>query len=106
MAGEHPDPEYDKQRLEYGRIALGVLNSHILEGGPGPATQKHFMDLFHEEADRVGDDKAVGIAATKIATGMTYIAWELIALRAVESGTAECDSLEELGRIFNPPNGG
>lgn len=61
------------------------------------------MDFLDEEVARVGDDKAVGDTATKIAAGMIYLAWELIALREPESGTAECDSLEELGRVFNPP---
>jgi len=33
---------------------------------------------------------------------MTYVAWELLAMREAEVGKTPAETLEELGRIFHP----
>jgi hypothetical protein len=61
-----------------------------------------WKSLIYEEADKVGDDKAVAVASTKVATGMTHVAWELLALREAETGNTIAETLQHLGRVFNP----
>ncbi|OBG20773.1 hypothetical protein [Mycobacterium sp. 852002-51057_SCH5723018] len=103
MVGEQQDPDSERVRLEYARIALGMLNSHVIEGGPKSTAIDQWKGLIYEEADKVGDDKAVAVASTKVATGMTYVAWELLAMRESETGRKVTETLEHLGRVFNPP---
>jgi hypothetical protein len=113
MVGEHEDPEREQVRLEHARKALAMLNSHVIESGPGTMTQDLLKSWVLEDLasqdfggrtpDKIDEEGAVARTSTRLATGMTYVAWELLALRETEKGVSPAQTLEELGRIFHPP---
>jgi hypothetical protein len=111
MVGEQQDPEKEHWRLEHARKAIAMLNSHVIENGPGEMTQDLIKSLIREDleenfdrpVDEIDEDGAVARTASRVSTGMTYVAWELLAMREAETGKSPAETLEELGRIFNPP---
>jgi hypothetical protein len=114
MVGEQQDPEREQRRLEHGRKAIAMLNGHVIENGPGEMTQQLLLSWLREDLaevdlggrvpDEIDEEGAVARTALRLSTGMTYVAWELLAMREAETGKTPAETLEELGRIFNPPS--
>ncbi|ORB59654.1 hypothetical protein BST43_06560 [Mycobacteroides saopaulense] len=102
MVGEQQDPEKEQRRLSHARMALGILNSHVIDGGPGELTLDQLWSLVEETVEEDGPEKAVLNMCSRLATGLNYVAWELLALREAEVGKTPTESLQELGRTFNP----
>lgn len=102
MVGEQLDPEKERRRLSHARMALGILNSHVIDGGPGELTIDQLWSLVKETAEEDGPEKAVLNMSSRLSTGLIYVAWELLALRETEVGKTPTETLQELGRIFNP----
>jgi hypothetical protein len=102
MVGEQEDPEKEQLRLEHARTALAMLNSHVIENGPGPMTVELYQAMATEAIPADGEESAPNKTSARLFTGMTYIAWELLAMREAEVGKTPAETLEELGRIFHP----
>ena len=87
-----------------------MLNSHVIEGGPGPMTQdllkswirEDLEENFDRPTDEIDEEGAVARTTAKLSTGMTHLAWELLKMRETECGKTPAETLEELGRIFHP----